>query len=50
MNRRDIALRYFDENKDFMNNYVPAQIERNRKGDIHINVTDKDGNPVKNAL
>ena len=49
MNRRDIALRYFDENKDFMNNYVPAQIERNRKGDIHINVTDKDGNPVKNA-
>ena len=49
MNRRDIALRYFDENKDFLNNYVPAQIERNRKGDIHINVTDKDGNPVKNA-
>lgn len=49
MNRRDIALHYFDENKDFMDKYVPAQIERNRKGDVHINVTDKDGNPVKNV-
>ena len=49
MNRRDTALRYFDENRDFMDSYVNAQIEQNRKGNIRISAKDKDGNPVSGA-
>ena len=45
MNRRDTALRYFDENRDFMESYVNAQIEQNRKGTVKVSVKDKDGNP-----
>ena len=49
MNRRDTALRYFDENRDFMESYVNAQIEQNRKGTVKVSVKDKDGNPVSGA-
>ena len=49
MNRRDTALRYFDENRDFMESYVNAQIEQNRKGMVKVSVKDKDGNPVSGA-
>lgn len=47
MSRYDTALRYFKENKDFMESFVPSQIERNRKGNIKITVKDKDGNVKK---
>ena len=49
MNRRDTALRYFDENRDFMESYVNAQIEQNRKGTVKVSVKDKDGKPVSGA-
>lgn len=49
MNRRDTALRYFDENRDFMDSYVKAQIEQNRKGTVKVSIKDKDGNPVSGA-
>lgn len=46
MTRREKALRYFDENRDFMDSYIKAQIEQNRKGNIKVSVKDKDGNPI----
>ena len=49
MNRRNTALRYFDENRDFMESYVNAQIEQNRKGTVKVSVKDKDGKPVSGA-
>ena len=49
MNRRNTALRYFDENRDFMESYVNAQIEQNRKGTVKVSVKDKDGKPVSGS-
>lgn len=49
MSRREVALKYFDENRDFMESYIPAQIEQNRKGTVKITVKDKDGNPISGA-
>ena len=49
MNRRDIVLHYFDENREFMDFYIKAQIEKNRKGNLNITVKDKDGKPVRDA-
>lgn len=49
MTRREKALRYFDENRDFMDSYVKAQTEQNRKGNVKVSVKDKDGNPVCGA-
>ena len=49
MSRRSTALRYFDENKDFMEGYVKSQIEKNRKGKAKIIVKDKNGNLISGA-
>lgn len=49
MSRRDKAMRYFDENCDFMDFYVKAQIEQNRKGNVKITVSDKEGNQIPGA-
>lgn len=49
MKRREMALRYFDENKDFMDSYVQAQIEQNRKRNLKVRVKDRDDNPVSGA-
>ncbi len=45
-NRRETALRYFDENRVFMETTVKENTERYRKGDFTVTVTDKDGKPV----
>lgn len=49
MTRRDTVLRFFNENKDFMDYYVKAQIERNRKRNLKISLKDGEGRPVSGA-
>lgn len=46
MNNRKEALKYFEKYKDYMDTRVNEGIEKYRKGDFKIKVTDKDGNPV----
>lgn len=48
-NRRQAALRYFDENQVFMDTVVKENIEKYRKGAFCIKLTDRDGKPVENA-
>lgn len=47
--RRKIALKYFDESRDFMNGTVQNNIEKYRKGRANIRVTDACGTPIENA-
>ena len=49
MGRREIALKYFEENDQFMQSVVKPSIEQNRKGKAYITIVDNYGNPVKNA-
>ena len=49
MSRRDTALKYFDENEDFMHSVVEPSIERNRKGKGFITIVDGEGHPIDNA-
>ena len=44
--RRETALKYFDENRAFMETTVKENTERYRKGDFTVTVTDKNGKPV----
>lgn len=46
MDRRKKVMRYFDENRDFMDSYVKTQIEHNRKGNVKISIKDKEGKPL----
>ena len=48
MDRRKI-FELFDEYKNYTDERVKNGIEKNRKGDAFIKVTDKDGNPLKNV-
>ena len=43
-------LKYFEEQKDFMNARVESGIEQYRKGTARIRVTDENGQPVKGAV
>lgn len=47
MSRAEVALKYFNGQKEFMDSRVNAGIETNRKGFARIDVTDSDGNPIK---
>ena len=47
--RKQQVLRYFEEQKDFVDARVKAGIELYRKGDTRVQVVDKEGNPVKGA-
>lgn len=49
MSRRDDVLKYFEREKDFINTVVEENIEKNRKGDAKVVITDKNGTPIKNA-
>ena len=49
MSRRDIALHYFDEHRDFMETVVKPNIEIYRKGACKLTVTAKDGTPISGA-
>ena len=46
MENRKKVLRYFEENKEFFETTVAANIEAYRKGNGVISVVDKDGKPV----
>lgn len=48
MDRRRV-LELFEEQRDFVNAKVAQGIEENRKGDCHIVIVDKNGEPIKNA-
>ena len=39
----------FEEHREFFDKTVPAGIEKHRKGDGKITVTDKNGTPIKGA-
>ena len=49
MGRREEALRYFDESRDFMEGTVRENIERYRKGKATLTVTDATGKPLSDA-
>ena len=49
MSRREIALKHFEEQKDFMNERVNAGIELYRKGYADLKFVLPDGTPVKNV-
>ncbi len=49
MERPRSALKYFEENRDFMDTVVRAEIEKNRKGNASISLTDDQGRPVAGA-
>ena len=44
------VLKYFEEQKDFVNARVQSGIELYRKGTARIRVVDENGNPVKGAV
>lgn len=50
MGRREEALRYFDASRDFMEDTVRENIERYRKGNATLTVTDGEGKPLCDAL
>lgn len=47
MARRDIVLKNFEQQKDFMDTVVRKNIEKYRKGDMTFTVTDENGKPKK---
>ncbi len=49
MARKDTALKYFNEQKDYMDTRVKSGIELYRKGDAKITVKNADGSPIKGA-
>lgn len=49
MSERMKIFEYFDKYRDFTDERVKDGIEKYRKGNLKINVTDADGKPVKNA-
>lgn len=49
MSERQKVLEQFELQKDFMQETVQANIEKYRKGDAAVTVTDAAGNPVRNA-
>ena len=48
MNRRQV-LKYFEENKDFFENTIYPNIEKYRKGNMSLRITDENGNAVSDA-
>ena len=49
MNERRKILDQFEDQKIFLDETVPANIEANRKGFAQIRVTDGEGNPIPDA-
>ena len=48
MDRRQV-LKHFEENKDFFENTIYPNIEKYRKGNMSLRITDKNGNAVSDA-
>ena len=49
MSERRKVLELFEKQKDYMDKRVAEGIEKYRKGDIKITLTDKEGNPLSAA-
>lgn len=49
MNDRRRVLELFEQNKDFVDERVTEGIEKYRKGDAKIILTDSEGAPLNNA-
>lgn len=49
MGNKDELLKYFRENKDFMDERIKSGIEQNRKGYAGVLICDSEGNPLKGA-
>lgn len=49
MEDRRRVLEHFENNKDFLENTVEKNIEKYRKGDFSIRITDEKGNPLNMA-
>lgn len=50
MNERERIFDLFEEQQDFLKERVTEGIERYRKGDCVLTVTDRQGNPIPNAV
>ncbi len=50
MYERRRILEHFETQKDFLQTTVPENIEKYRKGDVTIRVTDREGNPIPDAI
>jgi len=48
MGRKKIALKYFEEQREYIEERISLGIERNRKGFAELSVKDRDGLPMKN--
>ena len=49
MYNRKSVLRYIEKEQDFLNGTVKENIEKYRKGDACVKITDKNGAPLSNA-
>jgi len=49
MSERKQILEFFEQQQDFLNTTVAENIEKYRKGDCVLQLTDQNGNPIKNA-
>lgn len=49
MARKETALKYFEKQKDYIENRVALGIEQNRKGYAELTVRDQEGNPMENV-
>lgn len=49
MGNKDELLKYFRENRDFMDERIKSGIEQNRKGYAGVLICDSEGNPLKGA-
>ena len=49
MNERRMILEFFEQQKEYVDRRIAEGIEKYRKGDVEITVTDSDGTPVSNA-
>lgn len=49
MGRMETAFKYANEQRDYLESRVKEGIEKNRKGDMKIKLTDKKGNPIVGA-
>ena len=47
MDRKDSVMRFFNEQKDYMDERVETGIELYRKARCRIKIVDKDGQPIK---
>lgn len=49
MSRKETALKYINEQREYLEKRVSEGIEKNRKGDMKIKLTDKSGRALKGA-